>query len=264
VVSLFAILTLIGVVVYSGYRHATTSLYFAFDEINITGAKRLAEKEILSAAGLRLGVNIFSIDTALAQEGLLEHPWVAEASVKRKLPGRLDISLTERRAVAVVNLDVLYLLDDAGEVFKRWVRGDPIPSPIITGVTREAFLDDPESVEEIFQSALSLASRYREGGLDKLAPISEIHFEHAGGFSLTIGEDPMYVRFGKGPYRTKLKRLAVLMRRLAREGRRPAVIFFDNDIRPDRITVKMKRAEEPEVEGGKLFSKEDKKSLSKI
>ncbi len=254
-------------VVVAGYRHATTSEYFAFREIEIDGAKRLPEEEILRSAGLALGMNVFKIDMELAQRKLMAHPWIADASIKRKLPGSVFLQIEEHRAAAIVNLDVLYLVDDTGEVFKRWSRGDPVPTPIITGIPRERFLSSPGDIREIIRAAIDLADRYKKSGLDKISPLAEVHSELSGGFSLTVGEDPTVVRFGRGPYRVKLARLSSLIRRLSMDGKRPAIIYFDNDIRPDRITVRLKPTTELSGEGNNSddFLQDDaQKRVSKI
>jgi cell division protein FtsQ len=237
-------LAVTGLVVLAGagaYRHATTSDYFAFKVAEISGGKRLGDASILEAAGLVQGQNIFSVDVARVRRALLTHPWIAEAEVARQLPGRLRIDIVERRAKVMVNFDVLYLVDDTGKVFKRWKWGDPIPSPVVTGIAREEFVESSEAVEDILRDAIDLADRYRASGLEKVAALAEIHREMDGGFSLTVGDDPTYVRFGRPPYRNKLVRLAALFFRLNQDGNTPAVIYFDNEIRPDRITVKLKK-----------------------
>jgi cell division protein FtsQ len=237
-------LAVTGLVILAGaaaYRHATTSEYFAFKVAEISGGKRLGDAEILDAAGLVRGQNIFSVDMAQARRALMNHPWIAEAEVARQLPGSLRIAIVERRAKVMVNFDVLYLVDDTGKVFKRWKWGDPIPAPVITGIAREEFVESSEAVEDILRDAIDLADRYRASGLEKVAALAEIHRETDGGFSLTVGDDPAYVRFGRPPYRNKLTRLAALFARLNQDGNTPAVIYFDNEIRPDRITVKLKK-----------------------
>ena len=247
------------------YKHATTSHYFAADEFIIKGTGRIGEAEVLKTAGITKGANIFKIDTERASWLLKEHPWIVEAEVSRRLPGRLEINIIERNAMATVNFDVPYLIDDSGEVFKRWVRGDPIPAPVITGLSRESFTDDANHVQEILRNAIALAERYRASGLQRLAPLDEIHWNSGDTFSLAMGKDPFYVHFGRGPYRNKLTRLAVLLSKLKRDGDRPLEIFFDNEIRPDRITVKVKTREIVNSDEDKSKNKNNlQKRLSKI
>lgn len=191
-------------------------------------------------------MNLFSIDVEDAARRIEAHPWIASAEVARQLPETATIQVVERKARILVLFDVPYLVDDAGEIFKRWAPDDPILTPVLSGITREQLISDEEGVREITRTAISLARRYRAAGLESIAPISEIHQEVDGGFSLTIGEDPFYVRFGKGPFRRKLARLATLLKQVKKDGQRPAMIFFDNEVRPDRVTVKTKPPAEPE------------------
>ncbi len=241
---LFATLTISGATVWAGlaaYRHATSSDYFAVTDFQIEGLRRLEEPEILTTAAVPKGTNVFSVDTTKVETLLKAHPWIADAAAHRRLPRSVEIEITERIAVATVLFDVPYLVDDTGEVFKRWARGDPTPAPVLTGFSREQFVSDSSAVRETIRDAIDLAQRYRASGLMKKAPLAEIHCEVDGDFSLAISGDPVYVRFGRGPYRTKLKRLATLLRRLHRDGERPAMIYFDNEVRPDRVTVQLKK-----------------------
>jgi len=245
VVKLIAAGLIAGLCVWGGvlaYRHATTAQYFAVDDIEIEGNKRLGETEILAAGRVERGMNIFSVDVDEVAARLREHPWIADAAASRRLPRSLSIEVVERRAEALVLFDVPYLVDDSGEVFKRFVVGDPRLRPIITGFTREEFAVDEELVRAGIRDAISLARRFRATGIERRAPLQEIHREVDGSFSLTIGEDPFYVRFGRGPYRQKLQRLSALLLQIERDGQRPAMVFFDNEVRPDRVTVKVKPA----------------------
>ncbi|MDJ0765047.1 MAG: FtsQ-type POTRA domain-containing protein [Myxococcota bacterium] len=225
---------------FAAYRHATTSPYFAATEFEIKGLRRLTEDDILAAARIKTGSNIFTIDCERAKKNLEDHLWILEAAVKRRLPRSVDVTITERRAVAMVLFDVPYLVDDLGDVFKRWVTGDPIPFPMLTGFPRKEFASDKETIVASIRDALDLAKRYRKMGLGKTAPLAEIHHEVDGSLSLVLDGEQVYVRFGKGPYRKKLKRLAVLLRRLRNEGKQAEMIFFDNSSRPNKVTVRLK------------------------
>ncbi len=230
----------------AGYRHATTSSYFEFKNAVVSGNERLGEQDLLKAADIKLGQNIFSIDINAVKNNIQENAWVQDVNIVRRLPGTLAIRIVEHKPRALINFDVLYLVNDTGKVFKRWVRGDPISSPIITGISREEYLSSPSTVENVLCDAIDLADRYAASGLERTAPLQEIYREPDMGFSMTVGEDPIYIKFGKGPYKKKITRLGELLSRFAQEKQRPEQIFFDNEIRPDRITVKMKQGENVE------------------
>ncbi len=226
---------------FAAYRHTTTSEYFAVKDYTISGLHRLGEGEVLKTAEFSEATNIFKMDVERARLKLMEHPWIGDAYIKRRLPRTVEITISERHAVAMVIFDVPYLVDDSGEVFKRWVRGDPISSPVITGFAREEFLKDGDGTAKKIRNAIDLAARYRASGLGKRAPLTEIHHEEGGDFSLVVMDtEPVYVKFGGGPYRKKIKRLASVLHRLRRDGHRPSMIYFDNEIRPNRITVKLR------------------------
>jgi cell division protein FtsQ len=247
------------------YRHATTADYFALGDLQIEGGHRLTAEEIAEFADLEQGMNIFAVNTDAVAGRLERHPWIVGATARRRLPSTVKIEVVEREAEALAIFDVPYLVDDAGEVFKRWAVGDPTPTPVLTGFTREQLTVDEEAVVAGIRDAISLARRYRASGIENVARLAEIHREPDGSFSLTVGDDPFYIRFGKGPYRRKLGRLALLLRRMRRDGERPAMIFFDNQVRPDRVTVKVKSpTDSSATEPLEVSRAEKEKTRSKI
>ncbi len=249
-----------GVIVWGGisaYRHATTSEYFEVREMSIDGAQRLSKKDVEEAGGIEEGMNIFSLDVSVIARKLKSHPWICSASVAKKLPRTLIMEIEECKPEMIVLFDVPYLVDDSGEIFKRWTLGDPVSMVVLSGLDRERLFSDEEGTREVVKSAISLARRYRSSGLQRTAPLSEIHWEADGGFSMTVGRDPFYIRFGKGPYRAKLKRLSTLLSKMRRDGERPAMVFFDNEVRPDRVTVKVKPRSVQAERAGVLVSSVD-------
>lgn len=235
--------------VVAAYGHATTAEYFAVNEIRVSGGSRLTESEVVRISGVERGQNVFRVDVDSVVQRLESEPWILDAKAVRRLPRGLEITIVERRLEALALFDVPYLVDDSGVLFKRWTPGDPVPAPIISGLQREKIADDAEGVQAVIEDAVALTRRYRAQGLDRVAPLAEVHAELDGGFSLTAGAEPFYVRFGKGPYRQKLARLASLLRRLRADGEKPAVVYFDNEIRPDRVTVKVRPRPEPAPKG---------------
>jgi cell division protein FtsQ len=233
----------------SAYQKATTAEYFAVTEIHVSGNARLSESEVVRAAGIERGVNIFRVDVDEICRNLEKEPWVLDARAERELPRGLAISIVERKLEALALFEVPYLVDDSGVLFKRWAPGDPMPAPVISGLSREKLADDADAVQSDIDDAIALTRQYRAAGLDRVAPLAEVHSEIDGGFSLTVGSEPFYVRFGKGPYRQKIDRLASLMRRLRADGEKPEVVYFDNEIRPDRVTVKMRPRPGESAEG---------------
>jgi cell division protein FtsQ len=181
------------------------------------------------------------VDLEKTQKNLIENPWIKEASIQMQLPKTLIINITERIPKMIIMFEVPYLIDNEGEIFKRWTTEDPVLKPILTGISKSDLIEDEEGVKNIILDAIAFANSYNAVGLNRLAQLNEIHAELDSGFSLTAGsKEPFYIKFGHGPYRKKLNRLAKLLRKMKKSNQKPSVIFFDSTTRPDRVTVKLK------------------------
>lgn len=225
-------------------KHVQTSPSFATRTIEVTGVERLTRDEVLAAAGLREGQNVFVRGPEEAAARLMDHPWIASAEVERHLPASFNIRVRERRAVAVLSLGSLYLVSDEGIVFKRVVAGDPVDLPIITGVDRAHFTEDRAYRTSLLLELVALVHDYRSAGLMQREPIAELHLELDGAISMYVGDDAMLVRLGKAPFRDKLGRFRDVLARLARRRAEAAYVYLDNERRPDRVTVRLRN--EPE------------------
>ena len=220
-------------------RYAHQADAFAIREIVIDGNHQLEDIEVRRAARLQIGSNVFEISAENARNHLLQHPWIAEAKVVRKLPGRVRIEIVERNPVALVALDQLYLVSEEGAVFKRLGVDDPVDLPVITGIASERFYDDFDYRKAILLRSMALLQDYEGAGLSKREPVSEIHFEGANGIELFVGDDGMNVRLGNGQHRQKLRRLRQVLERLTRENTRPSYVYLDNVRSPERVTVRL-------------------------
>ena len=220
-------------------RYAHSADAFAIREITIEGNQQLEDIDVRRAARLQIGSNVFEVSVEDARNHLLQHPWVEEASVVRKLPGRVRIDIVERRPVALVALDQLYLVSEEGAVFKRLGVDDPVDLPVITGIASERFYDDLDYRTAILLRSMALLQDYEGAGLAKREPVSEIHFEGANGIELFVGDDGMNVRLGNGQHRQKLRRLRQVLERLTKEKTRPSYVYLDNVRSPERVTVRL-------------------------
>ncbi len=219
------------------YAHSAEA--FAIRDIVIEGHEQLSEMDVRRAARLRIGSNIFEVSAEGARNHLLQHPWIEQATVVRKLPGRVRIDIVERKPVALVALDQLYLVSDQGAVFKRLGVDDPVDLPVITGIASERFYDDLDYRTEVLLGSMALLQDYEGAGLAEREPVSEIHFEGANGIELFVGDDGMNVRLGNGQHRQKLRRFRQVLDRLAREKTRPSYVYLDNVRSPERVTVRL-------------------------
>jgi cell division protein FtsQ len=240
-------------------HHLTTAPAFAIDTVDVRGLARLSRSELLAAAGIDLGTNVFAKSPEEVRARLLAHPWIAAATVARKLPSRFDIEVREREPVALLLVEAcpepvaatsqdpacddpssLYLVSDEATVFKRLEGQDPADLPVITGFDKKRLAEDREAEQRLLKEAAALLSEYRGAGLYKRLPIGEIHVEPGGGFSLYVGDDLTHVRLGVPPFPQKLRRMKKVFDRLEREKTSAEYVYLDNELRPDRVTVRLR------------------------
>lgn len=219
--------------------YAHTAQAFAIRDVVVEGNNQLEDIDVRRAAQVQVGSNIFEVSAEESQKRLLQHPWVEDATVVRKLPGRVRIEIIERKPVALVALDQLYLVSDQGAVFKRLGVDDPVDLPVITGIASERFYDDFDYRTEVLLASMALLQDYEGAGLATREPVSEIHFDGANGIELFVGADGMNVRLGTGQHRQKLRRFRRILERLAREKTRPSYVYLDNVRSPERVTVRL-------------------------
>lgn len=238
--------------------HLTTSQAFAIADIEVQGLSRIERDELLQAAGLAPGQNVFTHTPEAVRARLLKHPWIAEAEVTRTLPGRFVIQVKEREPAALLLVEScserdgtgsdpacdepssLYLVSDEGKVFKRLEGQDPVDLPVITGVDRRRFGSDEAFRSTVILSAVALLSEYRSAGLSQTLPIGEIHVEPNDALSIYVGEELTLVRLGHSPFDQKLRRMKKVFERLARERASAEYVYLDNERRPDRVTVRLR------------------------
>jgi len=116
----------VGVLVlaYGGWRGASwvaDASTLAVTRITVDGNQRLSTGEVLALMdGLR-GRNILGLDLAEWQQRLLASTWVEEATLRRVLPGTVEVRIRERRPLVIGRVgNALYLVDAHGVVVDEY------------------------------------------------------------------------------------------------------------------------------------------------
>jgi len=117
------------------------SSYLEISLITVTGNQRLSAAQIVEASGLE-GQNILTADINKATEAVQQLQLVKRATLERKLPNEVTITIEERKPYAVWQVkDKRYTIDDEGVVLS-------LPS-------KEGFI----TIEEVNGEALSPGSQ---------------------------------------------------------------------------------------------------------
>ena len=111
-------------VAYGGYRVANAILsadVLTVTRITTTGNSRLSRGDVLALlAGLE-GRNMLLVDLDQWRQKLLASPWVADAALRRVLPGTVDVLVSEREPIGIGRLGAgLYLIDRRGGVIDEF------------------------------------------------------------------------------------------------------------------------------------------------
>lgn len=91
--------------IYFGVREGLRRLVFENPDYRISSLEivtdgALTREQIIEAAGIHEGTNIFSINLSRSQQSLMKMPRVEVAEITRTLPNRISIAITERKPVA--------------------------------------------------------------------------------------------------------------------------------------------------------------------
>ncbi|MFN7131229.1 MAG: cell division protein FtsQ/DivIB [Myxococcales bacterium] len=222
-----------------GRRYLLTSPRFAVERITFEGTVHASREELLRLSGLAVGDNIFELDSEAAESGMASHPWVQRVYVERDYPRHIAIRVLEHTPAALAEMERLYFVNEQGKPFKKVSPGEEVDLPILSGVTREAYLADEAEVEGLFRRAIEALAVYREEGLEKTHPVSEVKVDAREGLTFYCGNDAVAVALGQENYREKFERLQRLFGELQRRGARAEVIRLDNRTRPGWVAVQL-------------------------
>jgi cell division protein FtsQ len=115
---------------------ATDSPLLKVRHIRVHGNHRVHEGEIAALLEGLNGENVLSADLGRWRERLLASTWVADATLRRQLPGTIVVEIREREPMGIARVGTdLYLMDAAGAVIDEYgPRYADCDLPIIDGL----------------------------------------------------------------------------------------------------------------------------------
>jgi len=113
---------------------AANTAGFRIGAIGLTGQKHLTREEILASAGVTGRSSLLFLDVAAARARLKTNPWIAEATVLKFYPDRLQITVTERKAFALWQKDGrIAVISEDGTVLEPYVSRPFVSLPLVVG-----------------------------------------------------------------------------------------------------------------------------------
>jgi len=114
---------------------ATQTALLDVDRVGIGGVGHTTAADVRRVAGISPGDTMVGVDAGGAAARVEDLPWVEEATVARRWPGTVEIHVTEREPLAMLEVAEgrVALVDDDGRVLEV-TRQPPAGLPEVTGV----------------------------------------------------------------------------------------------------------------------------------
>ena len=102
--------------------------------VALTGNKHMSREEIFATAGVTGHSSLLFLDVADARARLKTNPWIADATVQKLYPDRLQIAITERVAFALWQKDGrIGVIADDGTVLEPYLSRRFVSLPLFVG-----------------------------------------------------------------------------------------------------------------------------------
>jgi cell division protein FtsQ len=224
------------VVVGAGGRWLLTTQRFAVARVEVRGASRMLPEQVMAAAAIPRGTNIFRLDTAGVIDRIEALPEVRRADVVRELPNRVVISVEERRPFTLVHGGRLHWMDEEGRLLGTSPSAVSSPLPVISGLTADELASMRTSPGPRARAAIAvIRALIRSGGLT--AEISEIDMSRREGPVLyTI--DGVEVRLGNEDWEERLQRLEGVLAQVATQDVRAVDLRFRDQVVFQKATTR--------------------------
>jgi cell division protein FtsQ len=140
---------------------------FRIAAVSLSGQKEVSREQVLTIAGVTGRASLLFLDVAAARERLLGNPWIADATILKLYPDRLQITVKERQAFALWQKDgrVSVIAED-GTVLEPFVARRYLGLPLVVGRGAHqrakdflAFLDRYPDIRSVLRASILVAER---------------------------------------------------------------------------------------------------------
>ena len=226
---------------YSGWQNFQSSDSLLVKSIEVGGLNRVAEAEVLTYADLKPGVPVFDIDLLETAKSVMEHPWIDQATVRRRLPDGVFIDVTEFEPAILVSFGRLYLADPRGRVIKALSRTDSLDLPVVTGLKPSEDAAGEALNQAILRDAIALYEKIQEHE-SVMGRLEEIHYDSQLHWSIVTRHQKkedgvLTMHLGENPGR-RLSVARQVLAQLRQRTRVPRVIWLDGQTHPERVHIR--------------------------
>lgn len=236
------------------------------DQVRVTGNQYVPRGRVLEIFAADRNRSVLRIPLNERRRQLETIPWVEQATVRRALPNRIEVEITERTPIAFLrDGSDLALVDVHGVILDRPLKGN-FHFPVVTGMDADMPIEDREQRMQMFAGFLQQVESARGGAMDQ---VSEVDLTEAKDLRATISglqvtntsggaaandawgntDAPIVVHFGDSDFQSKyLTVLNDIGQWRAAAGRVESVdLRFNGEavVNPDRTILALKKDPPP-------------------
>ncbi|MEO6308067.1 MAG: FtsQ-type POTRA domain-containing protein [Nitrospiraceae bacterium] len=127
-------------------------------EVEIEGIHHVTKPEVLERLVLKPGMGLHQVSTAFLAERVRAHAWVKEATVERRPPHLLHVTILERTPAAIVRTGAdHWLSDESGYLLAQLGRQDDQMLPLLIGLDAQSLQQGEAGARNAVQSGIVLA-----------------------------------------------------------------------------------------------------------
>ena len=127
-------------------------------EVEIEGIHQVTKPEVLERLVLKPGMGLHEVSTAFLAERVRTHAWIKEATVERRPPHLLHVSVVERTPAAIILIGTdHWLSDESGSLLAKLGKQDDPTLPLLTGLDPQSLHRGEARVRNAVQSGVVLA-----------------------------------------------------------------------------------------------------------
>lgn len=167
--------------------------FFEIRTVRVEGARWLTDEEATRMLGLPPGTNLWE-DLSPWAERIRQHPLVAEARARRRIPGTLVLQVVERQPVALLPSPALEPVDPEG----RPLPIDPVLHRLDLPLLQphlEGSPDERSLTPVRLRTLTAELKRLSEAEPDFLASVSEVAMDEGGDVVARLSSPQIVVRF---------------------------------------------------------------------
>jgi cell division protein FtsQ len=240
------------------------------DQVQVTGNQYVPRSRVLEIFAADRNRSVLRIPLNERRRQVETIPWVDQATVRRALPNRIEVEITERTPIAFLRESSdLALVDVHGVILDRPLKGN-FHFPVVTGMGADMPIEDRELRMQMFAGFSQQVEIARGGAMDQ---VSEVDLTEAKDLRATISglqvtnssggatandgwgntDAPIVVHFGDSDFQSKyLTVLNDIGQWRAAAGRVESVdLRFNGEavVNPDRTILALKKDPPPITTG---------------